>query len=1066
MPADPSILTPPAPSRPGQRVLRRLAKLTGWILLLLALVLAAAWHWRVRLANKLLENAVSGHHVQFEQLDWKDGAIQLRGLEMRPSQNDQQPWLKIPKATIGLDILKAPSGQLGRVVLERPEIIFKPEFLPPPADTKAIRAETPDKTPISSQALFSVEGFEIHGAKLRAESTSGEEFAAEIDWSGGELAAYADGSAEIAPQKMQLRHVRAGPIGAAAWIQGDSLDVEFSLARADRSLTIHHLRTEDWSGRATEAFWHIVQQLADAEKPDKGETKPTRPLIDSVIVEEALLGPLHLAAESLPWVPGLPPAQATITVRGEMAGRNHTGQSPPLKLHLLAENVMIGQKATSALIHTPRLSAELSGQLTGPWTVTQLALAPSVVQINAAALAPLGIRRVPIPESKFQISAELSGLALKPSGLQSSSVQKISVSQFSAARPGSEASSVSWEKLELEAVPDELISERRVRRLSWYQPRLAVSGADLAFVAPPAAAEETSAPPQQDTGAPAWEGWKTDVLEIRNGSLEAVRLGPGLPDAVAQFDATTNLRPDGGVMYELALRQIRATSPDLPKAPPIYRGDEIHVRVNPELLWSKRQIESLTFSGTRIHLGAREGDFEGPEEESPAPFAPLHTAETSSASESSSPEAWHIRETKLENTKIYLYHLIPDVAEVLVPLSHKTIRNLPLTEEGLRQSKHQERIELPLVYVPGTRPGTAVMDLDTNFVYFSLAGLMRRQIERIEMVNPKIYVGDSLFHYVNKIRSEAAAKPADSAALAQLGLAFVALLTDGEVAPPPAPDGWSIQRLRAINGKLISTVKDSPLFRVPAMPFGADSSLAEGKINADLAVPPGLYKPVLGLDLVAAVIEGRIVFNLPVKEKSNNLVQVFKAEWLRYKQFRISDVSLVVTFDANGVYCQFWAKGYNGELQGAFNLYLDDLLSWDMWLSGANVDMKPLTGVFPPNYFAMDGRLDFKLVAQGDKTSLYSASAECKNRTNGRIQIAALQDVIGSIPSDWGEAQRKWIIKALETLRDFAYTSCGVTLRFYGYDGKVELRLKGPDGERNFIVQSHDRRLRSAKPAE
>jgi hypothetical protein len=249
------------------------------------------------------------------------------------------------------------------------------------------------------------------------------------------------------------------------------------------------------------------------------------------------------------------------------------------------------------------------------------------------------------------------------------------------------------------------------------------------------------------------------------------------------------------------------------------------------------------------------------------------------------------------------------------------------------------------------------------------------------------------------------------------------------------------------------------LLRVPALPFGADSSLAEGKVKAELAVPPGLYKPVLGLQLVSAITEGKIVFNLPIKDKDNNLVQVFKADWLRYKQFRIHDVALSVTFDANGIYSQIWAKGYGGDLQGAFNLYLDDNLSWDGWVAGTSVDMRQLTDTLTPTYFTMSGNIDFKLIAQGDKSSLYQATAECRNRNSGRMQIVALDEVIASVPKDWSDAQRKWVIKALETVRDFAFNTCTIDLRLYGLEGNVTMRLKGPDGQRNFEIHSHDRRV-------
>lgn len=173
----------------------------------------------------------------------------------------------------------------------------------------------------------------------------------------------------------------------------------------------------------------------------------------------------------------------------------------------------------------------------------------------------------------------------------------------------------------------------------------------------------------------------------------------------------------------------------------------------------------------------------------------------------------------------------------------------------------------------------------------------------------------------------------------------------------------------------------------------------------------------------------------------------------------MADVTLQVTYDKNGVYARFWAKAYQGDLEGAFNLYLDDNLSWDMWLAGTNLETKEITQTLTPAYYSMTGPLTGKLIAQGDKTSLYQATGEFSNRTTGRIKILALEDAIKAIPADWSEVERKAVTKLLETLRDFAYDKCTGTLRFYGLEGGIRLRLNGPDGERNFDIFSHDRRL-------
>lgn len=138
-------------------------------------------------------------------------------------------------------------------------------------------------------------------------------------------------------------------------------------------------------------------------------------------------------------------------------------------------------------------------------------------------------------------------------------------------------------------------------------------------------------------------------------------------------------------------------------------------------------------------------------------------------------------------------------------------------------------------------------DFDTNFIHFSLAGLMNREIELVELVNPKIYVGDSLFHYVDKLRTQSPTpvQPAVAEMRSVLEWLHISLVGDTPASPSPVPlapssANWKVNRLRALSGQLITTVKDSPMLRVPPLPFGADSSLKEGRINAGISGAPGL----------------------------------------------------------------------------------------------------------------------------------------------------------------------------------------------------------------------------------
>ena len=169
------------------------------------------------------------------------------------------------------------------------------------------------------------------------------------------------------------------------------------------------------------------------------------------------------------------------------------------------------------------------------------------------------------------------------------------------------------------------------------------------------------------------------------------------------------------------------------------------VDIDPAHLWRDRRIERVKFQSSRIQVGVTDADSQAPESSLEQASVPTGINAPLELDLGPQPLDWHIGSVELANTKIYLHNLIPDSPEILIPLAQKTLRNIPLTLEGLKQSDDQQRIELPFVYIPGTRAGTSVADFDTNFLHFSLAGLMHKEIELVELVNPKIYVGTASF---------------------------------------------------------------------------------------------------------------------------------------------------------------------------------------------------------------------------------------------------------------------------------------------------------------------------------
>jgi hypothetical protein len=112
-----------------------------------------------------------------------------------------------------------------------------------------------------------------------------------------------------------------------------------------------------------------------------------------------------------------------------------------------------------------------------------------------------------------------------------------------------------------------------------------------------------------------------------------------------------------------------------------------------------------------------------------------------------------------------------------------------------------------------------------------------------------------------------------------------------------------------------------------------------------------------------------------------------------------------------------------------------------------------------PGYLLLEGAAEGKLVATGNKTELYQADGEFKNRTRGKFSIQALNDMISELPPVMkGDIADQITRIGLETLRDFEYDSVDGKARFYGREGRGHLRFTGPHGARKLDINVYDHR--------
>jgi hypothetical protein len=260
------------------------------------------------------------------------------------------------------------------------------------------------------------------------------------------------------------------------------------------------------------------------------------------------------------------------------------------------------------------------------------------------------------------------------------------------------------------------------------------------------------------------------------------------------------------------------------------------------------------------------------------------------------------------------------------------------------------------------------------------------------------------------------------------------------------------------SGKLVIAPKGYPLPGIPRpFPFSFISKLDDGKFETELEIPSDDYvwEPI---KLKLEGLTGKVLFNLPLKTKDNNLTETFTVKRIRYKKFHVEDAHLSVTYDSAGIYGQFGGAAYTGYVKGAFNIYLGKDYPWDGWLTGSGVTTTEVTQLLCPAYFLLDGKVDLTVILNGNEKTIFQTDLKFKNSSPGKFSVTALNDMIAALPGDWPGYLLDGFRIGIETLRDFQYDSVDCAGKLYGRNGQGYMRFKGPHGSRNIDIHLYDRR--------
>lgn len=334
-------------------------------------------------------------------------------------------------------------------------------------------------------------------------------------------------------------------------------------------------------------------------------------------------------------------------------------------------------------------------------------------------------------------------------------------------------------------------------------------------------------------------------------------------------------------------------------------------------------------------------------------------------------------------------------------------------------------------------PLAKVLTLRTLRLDFTLAGLIRRELEQVTAIGPSIFVGPDLFWYMDEAQKQTDPNPS------------------GSTAQP----GWKVDRFVLQEGKLVlgSGGRASlglPLSFHTTIDNVSLDDLTSLRGEGVLEVPAQEYV-FDAYELEFVTKGGELRFSYPPEKNVNNLVGTLKIDSIRWRQFRATEGWVSVTFDRSGINGQAGAEAYSGYLSGGASFFFQPESPWIAWGSGKQVNLKSLTDILAPGNFSMTGQADFKLQVDARRTLIQRVKGSLAASSSGKLVIGKLNDLLERIPTDWPEIKSDSMEIALRTLRDFRYDSCTADLWLVDSQGKLALDLNGPEGSRKFNVFLH-----------
>ena len=407
------------------------------------------------------------------------------------------------------------------------------------------------------------------------------------------------------------------------------------------------------------------------------------------------------------------------------------------------------------------------------------------------------------------------------------------------------------------------------------------------------------------------------------------------------------------------------------------------------------------------------------------------------AEASESPASVGVLEIRRLATRIA--EVAPEVPDITLTFA-TTLNDVPLGAEALARARDPQRVELAdlRLYSP-LDPFRQVVHIGSVFMDFTLADVVQQRLGSLLLLSPTIYLGEDLIWYMNMASRQGAAAAAA-----------------GPAAPP-----WTVGRVRADLGRIVITFNGTDRLNLP-ITFRSQADdvaldeLASLHLSAELKVPRQSYT-FPGFDLALVDMEGDLHFDYPRGKAKDNVVNVLNVKEMRWRDYRLTDGWLSVTFDERGINGKLGGQAYEGYVDAGLSVPFGTEPPWSGWLAGTKLDLAPIAAVVARGGIEMSGIVDAKgAVDLHQGTRLERAEGELTMTTPGHLRIPDLEGLLERLPAGTTRLQRDLVRTAVEALANYSYTSGSGRLDFADGRGVGRVTLEGPSGGRRLSLNYYE----------